>query len=168
MRARTVRRRRVGATLAGIVIAGALLAGCGVSIPNDPDGSLDRIDGGTLHAGASLSEGLIREADDGTPNGSLVDLVEDFAEERDATVDWTIDSEETLVGMLESGDLDVVVGGMTDQTPWTDRAGVTRGYPGIDGSDGRALVMLVPLGENRLLSSLEEFLDHAVAQEAGS
>ncbi len=157
-------RRRAFAALTGLVLVGALLAGCGLRIPSDPDGSLDRIDGATLHAGASLSDGLVHERPDGTPAGPLVDLVETFADEQDATVEWTIDSEEVLVGMLESHELDVVVGGMTDRTPWTDRAGVTRGYPGIDGSAGRPLVMLVPLGENRLLSSLEAFLDHALEQ----
>lgn len=61
--------------------------------------------------------------------------------------------------MLEEGELDLVVGGMTDQTPWVERAGVTRGYTTIEGADGRSLVMLVPLGENALLFVLEQFLD---------
>ena len=161
-------RRRTVAALCGLALTSAILVGCGVTIPSDPNGALARIQGSTLHAGASPSEGLVREGRDGTPRGFLVDLIEAFAEEQDATVDWTIDSEEMLVEMLESGELDVVVGGMTDQTPWTERAGVTRGYPAIEGSAGRSMVMLVPLGENRLLATLEEFLDHALEPEAGS
>ena len=155
-------RIRAVAAAGGLALACALLSGCEVTIPSDPDGTLDRIEGGTLHAGASLSEGLVRETRVGTPRGPLVELVEGFADQHDATVEWTIGSEETLVGMLESGELDIVVGGMTDETPWTDRSGVTRGYPNIDGSGGRSIVMLVPLGENRLLASLEEFLDGAL------
>lgn len=161
-------RGRFLSALGALALAGTLLVGCGVSIPSDPAGTLDRIRGGTLHAGASLSEGLVREEREGEPRGSLVELVEEFADDQDATVEWTIDSEEVLVGKLESGDLDLVVGGMTDQTPWTDRAGVTRGYPGIEGAAGRSLVLLVPLGENRLLSTLEEFVDHTLEREARS
>jgi len=64
--------------------------------------------------------------------------------------------------MLEEGDLDLVVGGLTDQTPWADRVGVTRGYTDIEGADDRAIVMFVPLGENAFLSELEGFLDAEV------
>lgn len=86
----------------------------------------------------------------------------DFSETINAHPDWTIGSEETLVGMLEAGELDVLVGGFTDQSPWVDRAGVTRGYTAIDGADGRSIVFLVRLGENAFLSELETFLDERV------
>lgn len=144
-----------------VFLAGALTA-CGIQVPSDPQGTLDRVTGGVLHAGASISPDLV--VDDGDSlSGSLVDLVEGFARSRDARVDWTVGSEETLVTMLESGALDIAVGGMTDATPWADRVGITRGYPDIPGSHGRPLVALVPLGENRMLTALERYLD----EEAG-
>jgi ABC-type amino acid transport substrate-binding protein len=163
-------RTTVRARLATVILAllatvlTTSLTGCGITIPTDPNGTLDDIRGGTLRAGVSLSEGLARETPDGTPRGPVIELVDEFAAEQDARVEWTIDSEERLVDMLESGDLDIAVGGMTDQTPWTDRAGVTRGYTDIEGSGGRSIVMLVPLGENELLSTLEGFLDRALEQ----
>lgn len=153
--------RRAVLVAASVALA-AVLSGCGLTIPADPDGSLTRIDGGVLRAGVAEEPGLA-EMNDGELEGPLVDLIEEFADEHAATVQWSAASEESLVVALEDGNLDIAIGGMTDQTAWVDRAGVTRGYSKIDGANGRSLIMLVPLGENRLLSTLEEFLDRAVA-----
>lgn len=139
------------------------LVGCGIHLPSDPQHTLDRITGGTVRAGASIEGDLVRE-DRGVLSGSEVLLVDGFAEAHHARVKWTVGSEETLVTMLEEGKLDLAVGGFTTDTTWAPRAGITRGYPGIDGADGRELVMLVPLGENRLLSSLERYLDAEVGK----
>lgn len=154
------RRWRPAALAAAIVLAGAL-SGCGLTIPADPDGTLETATGGVLRVGTSPDGDLVT-IDDGTPSGSIVALVDRFAESIDAETAWTVASEETLVDRLESGEIDLVAGGITAQTPWIDRAGVTRGYPGIDGADGRDIVMLVPLGENAFLSALERFLDQQV------
>lgn len=137
------------------------LSGCGLTIPADPDGTLSSVTGSELRIGATADPGLV-DIDRDTPTGSLPDLVGGFADSIDAEIAWTDGSEETLVGMLESGDLDLVIGGFTANTPWIDKAGVTRGYPGIDGADGREIVMLVPLGENAFLSALERYLDEEV------
>ncbi|WP_300266450.1 hypothetical protein [Microbacterium sp.] len=147
--------------LVGLVVTAFLVSGCGVSIPADPDGTLESATGSTLHVGASLEPGLI-ERDGAQLHGPLVDLTETFAGSLNARVEWTVAAEESLIGELEAGDIDLAIGGFTDQTPWMDRAGVTRGYTQIDGADGRALVILVPLGENALLSTLESFLDTEV------
>lgn len=155
-------RSRLGRA-AAIVAITAGLAGCGLQVPTDPDGSLDRIAGDVLHAGASAEAGLV-EVDDGEVSGPLPDLVTTFAERWDARVEWTVGSEETLVTALEDGTIDIAVGGFTRESPWTDRAGMTRGFPGVAGADGREIVLLVPLGENRLLSELEMFLDDEVTR----
>ena len=148
----------------GIVAALALsctLAGCGLTIPADPDGTLDAVTGGELRIGTSPDRDLV-DVRDGVPSGSIVELVDDYADSIHAEPDWTVASEETLVTMLEDGELDLIAGGITAETPWLERAGVSRGYTGIDGADGREIVMLVPLGENAFLSSLETFLDEEV------
>jgi ABC-type amino acid transport substrate-binding protein len=144
------------------LVVAASLSGCGLRVPVDPDGTLDRIDRtGMLRAGASQSEGLVEVSGDEV-GGSLAELVEAFARERDADVTWVVASEERLVDALEAGDLDIAVGGMTDATPWSERASVTRGYPGVPGSEGAPVVMLLPLGENALQLALETFLDEEV------
>lgn len=147
----------------GVLALIVLLSGCSAlsSIPLDPEGSLDRITGGTLRVGVSDAPGLV-EMEGDRAAGPLADLVAGFAEERDARVQWTAGSEEELVDRLETGDLDLAIGGMTEQTPWLDRASVTRGYDGIPGAKGRRIVVLLPLGENGLQSALEAFLDERV------
>ena len=152
--------RRLLTAVATAMLA-ATLAGCGMSIPADPDGTLDRVSGGELRIGASPDPGLV-DVESSTPSGPLPDLAEQFAATLDARPEWAVGSEETLVGMLEAGDLDLVIGGFTEKTPWIDKAGITRGYSGIEGADGRKVVMLVPLGENAFLTDLERFLDKEV------
>lgn len=138
----------------------ACLAGCGVTIPTDPEATLDRVRGGELRAGASASGQLVI-VEDGEVGGPLADLVEEFAGTLGARVDWTVGSEEQLVDGLESGELDLAIGGMTDQTPWTDRAAVTRAYSSVPSAD-EPIVMLLPMGENAWQAELEAFLDQEI------
>lgn len=151
-------RRALGAALAvGVLV----LAGCG--LPVDPDGTLDRIDAGVMRVGASPS-GTLVTVDGTTVSGELADLVSGFAQHRGAQVEWTVGSEEDLVTGLEEGALDLVIGGMTDATPWADRVSVTRGYPRIPGSGGRPVVVLLPMGENGTQAALQRYLDETVPQ----
>ena len=145
-----------------LMLGATVLAGCGVSIPADPEGTLDRVSGGVLRAGASPSDGLVDvDVRTDTVSGPLADVVDGFARSRGARVEWTVASEEELVDALEKGRLDLAVGGITDATPWSDRVSVTRGFPGIPGADGRSVVLLLPMGENALQSALEAYLDDA-------
>lgn len=147
-------------SLALLLIAVVLTAsGCGLRIPTDPDGTLDDVSGGVLDVGVSPNGDLIR-VDGDEPTGEEAETIRAFARSIDAEVSWTVGSEEALVRELENGELDLVAGGLTDQTPWTDSAGVTRPYTEVTASDGSIfhLVMLVPLGENAFLTRLETFL----------
>lgn len=135
----------------------ACLAGCGVAIPTDPEGTLDRVRGGELRAGASASGQLVT-VEEGEVGGPLAEIVEGFAETLDARVEWTVGSEEELVDGLESGDLDLAIGGMTDRTPWTDRVAVTRAFSSVPSADA-PVVMLLPMGENAWQAELESYLD---------
>lgn len=144
-----------------VLMTGIVLVGCSVRIPSDPDGTLDRVTGGTLRAGASPDGTLVVVAGD-TVSGPLADLVEGFAQTRDAEIVWTVASEESLVADLEAGDLDLAIGGVTDASPWSDRVSLTRGYSGIDGAGDRAISVLLPQGENGLQTALEQYLDAEV------
>lgn len=145
-----------------VLICSILLTSCALDLPRDPNGSLERIRGNELRVGISREPVLAEVGDDGIPTGPLVDLAKSFAGSLDATISWTVAGEESLVNDLEEGRLDLAIGGLTQDTPWADKVGVTRGYSNIAESDGRQLVMLVPMGENALLSSLEAFLDQQV------
>jgi len=98
---------KYGATTAAAATLLFLLAGCGVQIPADPDGTLDAVRNATLHAGASPNPGFI-QIDDETVSGPEADVIEAFAETLGARVEWTVGSEEALVRGLESGTLDIV------------------------------------------------------------
>ncbi|SDO39501.1 hypothetical protein SAMN04487848_0742 [Microbacterium sp. ru370.1] len=152
-----LRPRGVAALALGLAVL--LTAGCGIRIPADPEGTLEAVEGGTLRAGVSPNGDWIRLGDD-QPAGTEADALRAFARAHDATVEWTVGSEEALVRGLENGDLDVVAGGLTDETPWTNKAGMTRPYAESTLADGSTvkLVMLVPLGENAFVSELETFL----------
>lgn len=138
------------------------LSACGLTIPADPDGTLDTVRrDGVLRAGASPSPGWVEVAD-GEPTGPEPRLVEDFAAHLGASVEWTVSGEEDLVGMLEDGDLDLVVGGITEENPWVAKAALTRPYAEEPTADGpEAHVMVVPMGENAFQSELERWLDGA-------
>ncbi|KAF2415316.1 hypothetical protein B1729_00260 [Microbacterium sp. B35-04] len=152
-------RRVCGVPLLVIALG---VAGCGVTVPTDPQGTLERVREGVLHAGASASGELVT-IDGSEVGGTLAEIVEEFAESVDARVEWTVGSEEDLVDGLESGDLDVAIGGMTDATPWSDRVAVTRAYDTVPGARG-PVVLLVPLGENAWQAQLEGYLDREVAR----
>jgi ABC-type amino acid transport substrate-binding protein len=154
-----IRHRLLSVSGAVVLLIG--LAGCGLEVPSDPNGTLDAAVDGTLRVGASPDPTLV-EVRGEEVSGAEVELVEAFASSIDARIDWTVGGEEQLVTGLEDGELDLVIGGITDQTPWVDHAGVSRSYPEMPGAAGRSIVVLVPLGENRFLSAVEAFLDEEV------
>lgn len=143
-----------------LLVLALCVSGCGITIPSDPQGTLEGARGGELRAGASAS-GTLVTVDGSEVTGTLAELIEGFADSIDAQVTWTIGSEEDLVDDLESGKLDLAIGGMTDATPWSDRVAVTRAYEGIPGASG-PVVVLLPMGENAMLAALEAYLDQEV------
>jgi ABC-type amino acid transport substrate-binding protein len=164
---------RVLAVVAPLLVTGSL-AGCALvpeHFPADPKDTLTRVEGGHLRVGVApnppwteLPQGA--EADPLRPSGVEVDLLEGFARTVDAEVVWEAGSEERLVGDLEAGKLDVVVGGLTARTPWSSHAAVTRPYASVPGETGQEElhVMLTPMGENAFLVELERYL---LEQEVG-
>jgi ABC-type amino acid transport substrate-binding protein len=160
MRAQVYRggmRRLTGVVL---LVAVVFLTECQVSIPADPDGTLESVTGSVLRAGASPNGDLVVVDGGEDVSGVEADIVEQFAASVDATVEWTIGSEEALVRGLDDGRLDLAVAGFSKETPWVEQAGVTRPYLDVETADGasRRVVMLVPIGENAFLSELETFL----------
>ena len=112
-------------TLLVAVLAALLLTGCG--IPRDPESTLDRVRGGTLRVGITESEPWTR-LEAGQPGGVEVELVRRFATEVGARVEWVDGSEADLIAALEVRELDLVVGGLTADTPWQTKAAITRSY----------------------------------------
>nr|WP_272902265.1 transporter substrate-binding domain-containing protein [Brevibacterium daeguense] len=137
-----------------------MLTGCGVSIPADPQGTLERVSGGELRVGISHQPPWTDITGSEAPSGIEVDLVEEFAGAIDAEVAWTPGGEEQLMMQLQEDQLDMIVGGFTDSSPWTSHAALTTPYvetKGLDGSTAKH-VMATVMGENEFTTTLEQFL----------
>jgi polar amino acid transport system substrate-binding protein len=102
-----------------------LLTSCG--LPRDPEGTLQRVRGGTMRVGVIAHEPWTVPGA-GSPSGIEVDLVTQFAEEIDAEIEWFEGSEAELFGALEVRELDLVIGGLTSTTPWLQKAAITHPY----------------------------------------
>jgi len=137
-----------------------LLAGCGLKIPADPEGTLDRVAGGTLKAGISYNPPWTETGSGGDPAGTEVQLVRQFAAEQNARGEWVSGGESDLIRQLERGELDLVVGGLTKDSPWFKHAALTQPYLETTNAQGdkEQHVMAAPMGENAFLFELEKFL----------
>lgn len=153
---RARRRRSLAAGLLGVLTA---TAGCG--FPADPDGTLERVRGGTLRAGLSPAPPWTEAPSGGHdgPSGTEVELVEGFAASVGAEVRWTVGGEEHLFGELDEGRLDLVVGGLTARSPWSTHAALTRPWTTVTGPDGSAQehVLATAMGENAFLVAVERY-----------
>jgi polar amino acid transport system substrate-binding protein len=102
------------------------LAAC-ASPPMDPEGTLDRARGGTISVGFVAADPWVT-VDGGSPTGVEVGLVERFAESIDASIEWTEGSEQELFGAMELGQLDLVIGGIDSENPWSGKVALTHPY----------------------------------------
>lgn len=156
----------IGRLLGRILMVSGLalgLVGCSGHYPADPDGTLDRVSGGTLRVGVSHQPPWTDTSGDNSPDdpgGIEAQLIEDYAASIDAEVDWHVGGEEQLIKLLSERQLDVVIGGLTDQSPWESEVALTTDYAEALGVDGKTAkhVVAVQMGENALMSSVERFL----------
>lgn len=143
-----------------------VLTGCAAHYPADPHRTLSQVTGGVLRVGVSHNEPFV-SVEGPAPSGREVELVEDYATTLNAEVEWTRDGEEELVDQLEHGQLDMMVGGLTDKTPWQKKVGLTRPYTQTVDEFGQTEkhVMAVRKGENAFLLDLDEFLQDRGGQQ---
>lgn len=147
-----------------LVALAALLVALGAcsAIPADPDDTLGRVTSETLRVGVSPNPPWtdLPYGTDGEPEGTEADLVADFAASLDGEVQWVTGGEEALIAQLEAGELEVVIGGLTADSPWQEQAALTRAYTETRADTGERVqhVMATPIGENGFLVALERFL----------
>jgi polar amino acid transport system substrate-binding protein len=103
-----------------------LLGAC--RIPEDPDGTLDRVEGGVMRVGVTESDPWVK-LEAGVPIGGVeVALARRFARDLDARIEWVDGREEELIGALKAGSLDLVIGGLTSKSRWKKDVAFTRPY----------------------------------------
>jgi polar amino acid transport system substrate-binding protein len=111
-----------------LIVLLCLLAAACASLPRDPESTLQRVQtGGRLRVGLVESPPWVVRTT-GEPAGAEVELVRRFATELGATPEWYWGGEEQHMEALERFELDLVVGGLTDKTPWSRMVGLTRPY----------------------------------------
>lgn len=144
-----------------VAVVATVLVGCAEpDFPRDPEGTLLRAMDGELLVGVSANPPHTEVADDGSVSGEEVQIIQAWAERIGAEVVWSVGAESVLMEELKLGELDVVIGGLASDSPWTTHAALTRPYAEVTGPDGRPgkLVIAVRMGENALQSSLERFM----------
>lgn len=148
--------RIVTALLALCVIT----AGCAGGPPRDSQGTLDRVTGGVLRVGISEHPPFATVGADGQVGGEEAELVREYAASIDAEIDWMPGPESALAEAMKAGELDVVIGGFTEDSPFTGDMAFTRPYTTLERPDGSTakVVMGVRPGENALMVDLELFL----------
>ena len=131
----------------------ALFSACG--IPRDSDGALKRIQNGTLRVGVADDPPWVI-VQDSSVSGIEPTLVTELARELNAKIETVHGSETRLLEGLHRRELDIVIGGFTQDSPWKRDVAFTRPYH--DDKDGRKHVLALPPGENGLLMRVEQFL----------
>lgn len=100
-----------------------LAASC--RFPGDPRGTLDNVIGAVMRVGVLPDEPWVRWKNGG-PQGIEADLIRAFAKELDARVEWVAGSTHELLEGLRRWRLDLVIGGITEDSPWAQQVGFTR------------------------------------------
>ncbi|MFN2525114.1 MAG: transporter substrate-binding domain-containing protein [Actinomycetota bacterium] len=95
-------------------------------VPRDPETTLERVRGDTIRVGIVVNEPWTKF--DGSPAGVEADLVEEFARGLDAEITWVEGSEHELMAALKGFELDLVIGGLTADSPWSAEVAFTRPY----------------------------------------
>jgi ABC-type amino acid transport substrate-binding protein len=134
-----------------LVVLTLLLAACG--IPRDPDGTLQRVEGSHMRVGIAEHPPWTSLGEE--PSGIEVELVEEFARELNAEIQWVEGAETEVQEQMELGRLDLVIAGLHADSPWSSKVSFIQPYFTV-GADEH--VMAVPHGENAWIVRLERFL----------
>jgi hypothetical protein len=110
----------------GLALLGlAAIAAC--DLPYDPNGTLGRVQNGVMRVGAIEAEPWVRWSEAG-PGGIEVALIEEFAGELGARVEWIWGSESQILLALSEERIDLAIGGLTKDNPRSDEVAFTRPY----------------------------------------
>ncbi|MGH9459434.1 MAG: substrate-binding periplasmic protein, partial [Thermoanaerobaculia bacterium] len=116
--------RRTGAfAIAAILLLGG--AGCD-AMPRDPEKTLESVRGGTMDVGVTENPPWVRRGAGGEAVGVEPALVRELAGALGAEIDWVWGNSEEHLDALKRFELDLVIGGITQDTPWRHHVGFAR------------------------------------------
>jgi polar amino acid transport system substrate-binding protein len=110
------------------LVVSVLVLGAGCStLPRDPERTSERVRGGVVRVGlVENPPWVIRTA--GEPGGAEVELARRFASRMGSRPQWFWGGEGQHMEALRRFELDLVIGGLDDRTPWAKSVGTTRPY----------------------------------------
>ena len=98
-----------------------------IHFPKDAEKTLDKVSNGTIRVGFTDAEPWVYPSATGA-QGIEADIVTNFANTLHAKIDWVQGTEEQLYNALKRGEINILIGGITDQTPWKEKIGLTKPY----------------------------------------
>lgn len=145
-----------------LVLLAMTAIGWDCQIPKDPENTFKRAHGGLLRVGLADAPPWAWMDDHGHMDGVEVRLIQQFARELGAEIHWVTGSQNELLEKLHKFELDVVVGGLTKNTPWRQKVSLTQPFAVVPDSakPSRKIghVIAVAPGENRFIMMLDKFL----------
>lgn len=102
-----------------------LVAACG--LPRDPEGTLKRVRGGTMRVGMAVDTPWVTDSAGGA-GGIEGAIVRDLAQRTGARVEWHRGTAADVLDALKGRDVDLVVAGLTAESPYGGEVAFTRSY----------------------------------------
>jgi polar amino acid transport system substrate-binding protein len=114
------------ASVITLSLLACLIAACS-NLPRDPKETLRTVQNRPMRVGLVEHSPWV-ERTSGEPLGVEVDLVREFAAALGTTPEWHWGGEQEQLEALEHYQLDLVIGGLTDRSPWRKYVGLTGPY----------------------------------------
>lgn len=97
------------------------------SYPKDPNETLKKAREEKLRVGVMHAPPWAVVAD-GAVKGIEAEIIKGFAQEIQTEIEWVKGTEEELMPLLQEHELHLVIGGVTNSTPWKKHVGLTNPY----------------------------------------
>ena len=121
------------------------------NIPKDPERSWEDIQKNGLKVGVVINPPYTVKQDS-MYSGKKIELLENLANDNKLQFSFETGNETDLTDKLAHYKIDLLIGGFTKKSIWTEKVGLTTAY------DDKDHVILIPKGENKLLHFLESYI----------